>query len=69
MQIAFTGDVMLRRLLNKVLHTYDSTYVRGDTLPIILAGNLSKINLECIILSIGRQRNKIFEMFHFSSTS
>jgi hypothetical protein len=52
MQIAFTGDVMLRRLLNKVLHKDNCTYVWGDTLPIILAANLSNINLEYIISSI-----------------
>ena len=39
MQIAFTGDVMLRRLLNKVLHNDNSTYVWEDTLHIILAAN------------------------------
>lgn len=65
MQIAFTGDVMLGRLINKVLCKENSTYVWGDTLPIILAANLSLINLECVISSIGKQWNKTLKMFHF----
>jgi hypothetical protein len=55
MQIAFTGDVMLGRLLNKMLCKDNFTYVWVDTLAIILAANLSLINLECVISSIGNQ--------------
>jgi hypothetical protein len=65
MQIAFTGDVMLGRLVNKVLCKGKFTYVRGDTLDIIRTADLSLINLECVISSIGKQWNRTFKMFHF----
>ena len=65
MQIAFTGDVMLGRLANKVLYKDKFTYIWGDTLDIIRTADLSLINLECVISSIGKQWNRTFKVFNF----
>ena len=65
MQIAFTGDIMLGRLVNSVLCKNKFTYVWGDTLDIIRSADLSLINLECVISSLGKKWNKTFKIFHF----
>jgi poly-gamma-glutamate capsule biosynthesis protein CapA/YwtB (metallophosphatase superfamily) len=65
MQILFTGDVMLGRLVNNVLVNNDFTYVWGDTIDIIKGVDFSLINLECSISSRGKEWNKTFKLFHF----
>lgn len=65
MQIAFTGDVMLGRIANKVLYKDKFTCVWGDTLDIIRTADLSLINLECVISSIDKQWNRTFKVFNF----
>jgi poly-gamma-glutamate synthesis protein (capsule biosynthesis protein) len=65
MQILFTGDVMLGRLVNNVLANNESTYVWGDTIDIIKGADFSLINLECSISSRGKEWNKTFKVFHF----
>ena len=49
MQILFAGDVMLGRLVNKVLAKDQFTYVWGNTIDIIKRADFSLINLECAV--------------------
>lgn len=65
MQILFAGDVMLGRLVNKVLTNAQFTYVWGDTIDIIKRADFSLINLECPVSSKGKKWNKTFKVFHF----
>lgn len=65
MQILFVGDVMLGRLVNKVLANAQFTYVWGDTIDIIKRADFSLINLECPVSSKGKEWNKTFKVFHF----
>jgi len=65
MQILFAGDVMLGRLVNKVLANAQFTYVWGNTIDIIKRADFSLINLECTISSNGKEWNKTFKVFHF----
>ena len=65
MQILFTGDVMLGRLVNEVLANSKFTYVWGNTIDIIKRADFSLINLECAISSRGKEWNKTFKVFHF----
>lgn len=65
MQILFAGDVMLGRLVNKVLANAQFTYVWGDTINIIKRADFSLINLECPVSSKGKEWNKTFKVFHF----
>jgi poly-gamma-glutamate capsule biosynthesis protein CapA/YwtB (metallophosphatase superfamily) len=65
MQILFTGDVMLGRLVNDVLAKNEFSYVWGDTIDIIKKADFSLINLECSISSRGKEWNKTFKVFHF----
>lgn len=65
MQILFAGDVMLGRLVNKVLANAQFTYVWGDTIDIIKRADFSLINLECSVSSKGKKWNKTFKVFHF----
>lgn len=65
MQILFAGDVMLGRLVNKVLSNAQFTYVWGDTIDIIKRADFSFINLECPVSSKGKEWNKTFKVFHF----
>lgn len=65
MQILFAGDVMLGRLVNKVLANAQFTYVWGDTIDIIKRADFSLINLECPVSSKGKKWNKTFKVFHF----
>ena len=65
MQILFAGDVMLGRLVNKVLANAQFTYVWGNTINIIKRADFSLINLECPVSSKGKEWNKTFKVFHF----
>jgi poly-gamma-glutamate synthesis protein (capsule biosynthesis protein) len=65
MQILFAGDVMLGRLVNKVLAKDQFTYVWGNTIDIIKRADFSLINLECAVSSNGKEWNKTFKVFHF----
>ena len=65
MQILFAGDVMLGRLVNKVLANDQFTYVWGNTIDIIKRADFSLINLECAISSNGIEQKKTFKAFHF----
>lgn len=65
MQILFTGDVMLGRLVNNVFANNEFTYVWGNTINIIKGADFSLINLECSISSRGKEWNKTYKVFHF----
>src|SRR5918994_1839844 len=65
MQIFFSGDVMLGRLVNNVLANNEFTYVWGDTIDIIKGADFSLINLECSLSLRGKEWNKTFKVFHF----
>ena len=65
MQIFFSGDVMLGRLVNNVLANNEFSYVWGDTIDIIKGSDFSLINLECSISLRGKEWNKTFKVFHF----
>ena len=65
MQILFTGDVMLGRLVNNVFANNEFTYVWGNTINIIKGADFSLINLECSISSRGKEWNKNYKVFHF----
>jgi poly-gamma-glutamate synthesis protein (capsule biosynthesis protein) len=65
LQIAFTGDVMLGRLVNNVLSFDRHTYVWCDTLQTMREADLSFINLECVISSKGSEWKKTWKPFHF----
>jgi len=67
MEILFTGDVMLGRLVNSVLSNNNYTYVWGDTIDVIRNSDISLINLECAISSKGKKWDKTFKVFHFRS--
>jgi poly-gamma-glutamate synthesis protein (capsule biosynthesis protein) len=51
--IAFGGDVMLGRLVNKVVHNRGPRYIWGNTLPLLLSADVTLVNLECVIAKGG----------------
>ena len=63
--LALTGDVMLGRLMNDVLHTRGPRYPWGDTLPLLRSADLTLMNLECVIASSGRPWARWPKVFHF----
>ncbi len=63
--LAFTGDVMLGRLVNEIIHHMGPLYVWGDTLPLLKKAHLRLINLECVIAENGYQWDKTPKMFFF----
>lgn len=63
--LAFTGDVMLGRLVNRVL-TFDGyQYVWGDTLDTLREADLRLINLECVISDKGSKWTTTPKVFYF----
>lgn len=65
MKIALVGDVMLGRLVNKMLKDVSSEYPWGDTLPIFQDADLRICNLECVISDKGIPWSTTPKMFHF----
>lgn len=65
MKIALVGDVMLGRLVNKVLKNEYCVYPWGDTLPILHSADLRICNLECVISDIGHPWSATPKVFHF----
>lgn len=63
--LAFTGDVMLGRLMNDVLRSFGPRYPWGNTLPILRSADLTLINLECVIATDGRPWAKTPKVFFF----
>jgi len=65
--IAFTGDVMLGRLVNDyvILGNKPSTYVWGDMLDLLKKADLRIINLENAIASSGKPWSKTPKVFFY----
>lgn len=67
MRIALVGDVMLGRLVNKMLKHRDPAYPWGNTLSILQTADLRICNLECVLSDIGSPWSITPKMFHFRS--
>lgn len=65
MKIAFTGDVMLGRIVNKYINLNKPSYVLGNTLPILKKADIRIINLECCISSYKERWDKTPKVFFF----
>ena len=63
--LAFTGDVMLGRLVNERLHTMQPEEVWGDVLPHLAQADLRIVNLECVLTTHPGQWTRTEKMFHF----
>jgi poly-gamma-glutamate synthesis protein (capsule biosynthesis protein) len=61
------GDVMLGRLVNETLRRRLPEYVWGDTLPLLMSGDLSTCNLECAISDRGEPWMPAYKPFRFRS--
>lgn len=65
MQLAFVGDVMLGRLVNRQLKSVPPGFPWGDTLPVLARADIRFANLECVLADGGApQPGKVF---HFRS--
>ncbi|CCB87111.1 putative uncharacterized protein [Parachlamydia acanthamoebae UV-7] len=67
MRIALMGDVMLGRLVNRVLKHRDPAYPWGNTLSILQNADLRICNLECVLSDIGNPWSTTPKVFHFRS--
>lgn len=67
MRIALVGDVMLGRLINKMLKHSDPAYPWGNTLSILQTADLRICNLECVLSDIGNPWSVPSKIFHFRS--
>jgi poly-gamma-glutamate synthesis protein (capsule biosynthesis protein) len=67
LKLAFTGDVMLGRLVNYVLSLNNFSYVWGNVLPLLASSDLRLINLECVIAEGGKPWTKTPKAFHFKA--
>lgn len=67
MRIALVGDVMLGRLINKMLKHSHPAYPWGNTLSILQSADLRICNLECVLSDIGNPWSATPKTFHFRS--
>lgn len=67
MRIVLVGDVMLGRLVNKMLKDSDPAYPWGNTLSILQTADLRICNLECVLSDIGNPWSTPPKVFHFRS--
>src|SRR5665647_2401331 len=63
--LAFTGDVMLGRLVNERLESMQPEEVWGDVLPHLEQADLRIINLECALTTHLQPWTRTWKMFHF----
>jgi poly-gamma-glutamate capsule biosynthesis protein CapA/YwtB (metallophosphatase superfamily) len=63
--LAFTGDVMLGRLVNDRLKDMQPEEVWGDVLPYLTQADLRIVNLECALTTHLQQWTRTEKMFHF----
>ncbi|MGA7749464.1 MAG: CapA family protein [Gallionella sp.] len=63
--LAFTGDVMLGRLVNERLKDMQPEEVWGDVLPHLAQADLRIINLECALTNHLQPWIRTEKMFHF----
>lgn len=67
MKIALVGDVMLGRLVNKMLKHSHSSYPWGNTIPLLKTADIRICNLECVLSDIGKPWSTPPKVFHFRS--
>lgn len=67
MRILLAGDVMLGRLVNRLLTREPPEYPWGDTLAAFRAADFRVCNLECVLADRGRPWNLFPKAFHFRS--
>jgi poly-gamma-glutamate capsule biosynthesis protein CapA/YwtB (metallophosphatase superfamily) len=63
--LAFTGDVMLGRLVNDRLKDMQPEEVWGDVLPHLAQADLRIVNLECALTTHLQPWSRTEKMFHF----
>lgn len=63
--LAFTGDVMLGRLVNDRLKTMQPEEVWGDVLPHLTQADVRIVNLECALTAHLQPWTRTKKMFHF----
>jgi poly-gamma-glutamate capsule biosynthesis protein CapA/YwtB (metallophosphatase superfamily) len=63
--IAFTGDVMLGRMVNDRLGQMQPQEIWGDVLPHLAHADLRIVNLECALTRHQKQWTRTDKMFHF----
>jgi poly-gamma-glutamate capsule biosynthesis protein CapA/YwtB (metallophosphatase superfamily) len=63
--LAFTGDVMLGRMVNERLKHMQPDQVWGDVLPHLAQADLRIVNLECALTSHQHPWTGSWKMFHF----
>ena len=63
--LAFTGDVMLGRLVNYRLKSMQPEQVWGDVLPHLAQADLRIVNLECALTTHLQPWSRTDKMFHF----
>jgi len=63
--LAFTGDIMLGRLVNDRLKDIQPEEVWGDVLPHLAQADLRIINLECALTTHLQPWTRTWKMFHF----
>jgi len=63
--LAFTGDVMLGRLVNDRLKTMQPEEAWGDVLPHLAQADLRIVNLECALTKHRQPWMRTEKMFHF----
>lgn len=67
MRLALVGDVMLGRLVNRILAEAPPHYPWGDTLPLLHQADWRFCNLECVISDWGEPWSVTPKVFHFRS--
>ncbi|MBI2414178.1 MAG: CapA family protein [Deltaproteobacteria bacterium] len=65
MRLLFVGDVMLGRLVNRVLERKPSEFPWGDTLGVLKSADVRICNLECVVSDRGRPWSATPKAFHF----
>lgn len=65
LMLAFTGDVMLGRLVNEELKAMPPEEAWGDTLPHLAQADLRIVNLECALTSHLGEWARTEKVFHF----
>lgn len=67
LKVLFVGDVMLGRLMNKVLKKMPPAYPWGDTLSLFHETDVRLCNLECALTDRGTPWSVTPKAFHFRS--
>jgi poly-gamma-glutamate capsule biosynthesis protein CapA/YwtB (metallophosphatase superfamily) len=67
LRLAFAGDVMLGRLVNKLLRQQPPEYPWGETLELIRGADWRRSNLECVVSDCGSLLSRPAKVFRFHS--